>query len=390
MTHTTAFSAPAGFPSRPVNSQCKLDHLTDTEKRRFLDVRPASLVDSMLFRLNKLAGVCDERVSRLKMVRKLGQGSFGLVLLCRGMFKGREIDLAVKELHAGSIGSQSPKEVDDEAKLALRMGRLGAGPTVYDLFHASLPMNKGTATFQYVFMEPFDFSVEDALLKTTVFGAPRKKFIAAVVPAMLAVMRRHLEAGVTCYDVKPGNFVVRPAKGKAGKKLGVDVKMIDFGFPHCDIKGEKNCSHIKCSGLGPSREVLFVLLAAQVLFMVREDVPRAQGFDVMNSAEKDKTWHRRASLAGAAMVEFSRNRMLLHTYNWYKTGERENKRNRALLLMLDDIWLDKHQEEAAFEAYHDRKPASRKTVSRKTASAVPRRSSTGLLSRFVTGRRQTL
>ena len=119
MTRTTAFSA--GFPSRPVNSQCKLDHLTDTEKRRFLDVKPATLQESMLFRLNKLAGVCDERVSQLKMVRKLGQGSFGLVLLCRGMFKGREIDLAVKELHAGSIGSQSPKEVDDEAKLALRM-----------------------------------------------------------------------------------------------------------------------------------------------------------------------------------------------------------------------------------------------------------------------------
>jgi hypothetical protein len=42
---------------------------------------------------------------------------------------------------------------------------------------------------------------------------------------MLAVLRRHLEAGVTCYDAKPGNFVVRPAQGKAGK-LGVDVKVL--------------------------------------------------------------------------------------------------------------------------------------------------------------------
>jgi hypothetical protein len=397
MTRTTAFSAPAGFPSRPVNSQCKLDHLTDTEKRRFLDVKPETLQESMLFRLNKLAGVCDERVSQLKMVRKLGQGSFGLVLLCRGMFKGREIGVAVKELQAGSIGSQSHQEVDDEAKLALRMSRLGAGPTVYDLFHASLPTKKGTATFQYVFMEPFDFSVGDALQKTTVFGVPRKKFIAAVVPAMLAALGRHLEAGVTCYDVKPGNFVVRQAPGKGGQ-LKVDVKMIDFGFPHCDIKGEKDCSRTRCSGLDKPRQVVFVLLAAQTLFMVREEVSRAQAYDVMKAAEKDTIWRRRAGLAGAAMAELERNKMLLETYTWYKTGSQETPTEdsiaRTQLQMLDDLWLEKDEEEKAFEDYHDEKDgrtmsstkaeSNRKTASSRKTASTRRRSSTGLLSRFMT------
>jgi hypothetical protein len=373
---TTAFSAPAGFPSRPANSQCKLDHLTSKEKHRFLKVKPET--ESMLFRLNKLAGVCNERVSELKVVRKLGQGTFGLVLLCDGMFKGRKISVAVKEMHAGSIGIQTHEEVDKEAKLALRMSRRGAGPTVYDLFYASLSVGHLEATFQYVFMEPFDYSVHQALGMESVFGVSKAEFIAAVVPEMLAALRRHLEAGVKCYDVKPGNFVVRLAPDTKADRLKVDVKMIDFGFPHCDITREKNCSRTNCKGLDSSTEVLFVLLSAQVLFMAREKSNMIN--NVMKAAEKDYDWNRRVGLVQAAMDEFAKNRMLSATYNWYKNGRHGaptgDSQRKVLKQVLADMWLEKE----------DIKWASSSLINSTTAEKTRKRSVTEKARKSITSR----
>ena len=340
-----AFSAPpAGFPRRPVNSQCKIDHLSTQERHRFLDVKQSSLVSSMMFRLNTLASFCDERVSNLKMVRKLGQGSFGIVLLCTGSYKGRQINVAVKELHAGGIGKQSKKEVEEEGKLGLRMGKLGSGPVVYDLFYASIALKaKGQAIFQYVLMEPFDTSVSGLFKRGgPTFGATRAQIISAVVPETLKALRLHLEAGVKCYDVKPGNFVCRPVNGK-GKKLQLEVKMIDFGFPHCNIKRERTCDKVKCD-LDASDEPTFILLCAQVLFMMREDVSRTEALAVMKAAEQNSVWHRRASLADAAIKEFQTNRMLRSTYNWYRNGDESSPRGKKaaeflLKQLLDDLWL---------------------------------------------------
>lgn len=310
-----SFSKTRGFATRPANSRCRVDHLSPAERSRFLDVAPGALQTSVVYRLNALARVCDERVSQLRYVRKLGQGSFGIVLLCRGVFKGVEIDVAVKELHAGSIGKQTRAEVDNEARLALRMGLLGAGPAVYDLFFAEVTDGRRRAVFQYVLMEPFAASVSSVLRSNRrELGLSRSAVVAAVVPAMLAVMRRHLEAGVQCYDVKPGNFVVR----RAG--AGVEVKMIDFGFPHCNIEREKDCTRAACDHTPPGGKALFVCLCAQVLHMARRDAGRALDAAVMRAAEGDRVWRERGRLRASVLAEFGRNEDFRWNYNWYVNG----------------------------------------------------------------------
>jgi hypothetical protein len=98
------------------------------------------------------------------------------------------------------------------------------------------------------------------------------------------------------------------------------------------------------------------------------------------------------------MAELERNKMLLETYTWYKTGSQETPTEdsiaRTQLQMLDDLWLEKDEEEKAFEDYHDEKDgrtmsstkaeSNRKTASSRKTASTRRRSSTGLLSRFMT------
>lgn len=80
------------------------------------------------------------------------------------------------------------------------------------------------------------------------------------------MLRRHLAAGVECYDIEPGNFVFR-VDPRAGS---VEVKMIDFGIPHCLTGRERNCARAtQCAVLDPRGRVLFVALAAQLLFSSR-------------------------------------------------------------------------------------------------------------------------
>lgn len=356
-----SFSRIAGFPQRPVNSCCRVDHLSPTETRRFLDVAPGSLQRSVVYRLNSLAQACDERVSRLQYVRKLGQGSFGIVLLCRGIFNGREIDVAVKELHAGSIGRQTRAEVDNEARLALRMGRLGAGPVVYDLFFAEIVDGRRRAIFQYVLMEPFAASAASVLRSSwRQLGLSRRAVVEAVVPAMLAVMRRHLQAGVHCYDVKPGNFVVRRTMHGS-----VEVKMIDFGFPHCIIKGEKDCRRAACGRLAANDEPLFLSLCAQVLHMARHDAGRALKAVVMQAAESDHVWRSRGRMRARVIAEYERNEDFRWNYNWYVNGTELSKAGTDRTLAL------KRQFEADIAPSVVARPAQAQSSGNKAARRNP-------------------
>jgi hypothetical protein len=136
---------------------------------------------------------------------------------------------------------------------------------------------------------------------------------------------------------------------------------------------------------------MFVLLSSQLLFMVRANVPRFQANDVMKAADKDKTWHGRKALAGAAMAEFVRNDMLSQTYNWYKNGEPHvppaDARNRVLLQVLDDIWLNKEDEQDALGDYlvanEDIRPESKKPASNLRRPTTAKSTSKGFLTRFV-------
>jgi hypothetical protein len=302
----------------------------------------------MIFRLNKLASACDERVSDLRAVRVLGDGLYGCVLLCRGVLKGREIAVAVKETYAGSIGEQERAHVDEEARLALRMGRIGAGPAVHDLFYAEIPTPRGPAVFQYILMEPFPSTLGPALhAREPVFGATKRQFVVAVAPEMLKALRRVHEAHVECHDAKTTNLVVRR---RPGRRLRLEVKMIDFGLPHCDISREKDCAREKCRGLRADRRPVFVLMCAQVLFLARGDLSRADAAALMKSAEQVVEWRDRAQVAGKALVEIRRNESIAHTYHWYKNREsRLSKKalDRLTLQVLRDLRLDRKQRDAA-------------------------------------------
>lgn len=298
------------------NNRCNA-RLTPQQVARFAGAEPA-------YRLEALAGQCQQRVTDLRPVRKLGAGTFGTVLLCTGRLDGREVRVAVKETRAGAAGEQTYKEVDAEVRLAARMAEIGSGPRIFDMYYVTVLMQRASrssrskaAVYQYLVMEAFDGSLASLFSEKGQYGAPKEKLVQAAVPAALAVLRRHLEAGVECYDIKPGNFVFRVTTGR-----GVEVRMIDFGVPHCELDRERDCSRAgACARLDPRGRDVFVILAAQLLALTRLDLGGEQAplaLVAMRAAEEEPAWRARAGIVDAVLAEFQRNESARYNYEWYR------------------------------------------------------------------------
>ncbi len=69
-------SSVKGFPQRPVNSRCRVDHLSPAETSRFLDLAPGTLQESVVYRLNAL----EDKVSgtELDLILARNKGRAGL------------------------------------------------------------------------------------------------------------------------------------------------------------------------------------------------------------------------------------------------------------------------------------------------------------------------
>lgn len=249
---------------------------------------------------------CGETVKSLKILKKLGEGTYGAVHLCEMSVDGEKVKVAVKETRAGIVGSQTSKEVAEEAELAYRMSRIGAGPRVYHVYAIKFPYKDGQAVYQYIFMKAFAGNLRQFLSSN-----PSHKDVMAVIPKALTALRRHLEAGVECYDVKPLNFVYERTAHST------TVRMIDYGFPHCTIENERRCvSESSCKNLSKRARELFVALAAQFLFQARSASYHPEW--VTEAAERNRAWHEREKVAAAVIEGFEKNKLLRSNYQWYK------------------------------------------------------------------------
>lgn len=285
-----------------------LQDVSDAWKRKFIKVK-------FPVRMQMLRDIqCGNVLEKLVVGKRLGEGSFGTVYSCKLNVGGKIVALAVKETRAGVIGEQNIDEVGDEAELAYRMARLGVGPRVYDIFAIKFhyPRMKGMVVFQYILMR----ALAAGNLETFIHKQPPKKQIMAVVPQALRVLRKTLEAGVECYDVKPANFVYEIVKEE--KKVKTVVCMIDFGFPHCETDRERKCvSEHSCRGLrGKRQRVLFVALATQLLFQLRRNSKHPEW--VAEAAGRDRVWYSRDKIVPAVIEEFKRNKHLRNEYQWYR------------------------------------------------------------------------
>lgn len=262
---------------------------------------------------------CEKVFKKLVVGARMGEGSFGAVYLCEMEVGGKIVKLAVKETRAGVVGEQSVEEVSEEAELAYRMAEIGAGPRVYDMFAIKFAYGKGVAVYQYILMR----ALADGNLEGFIRKQPLEAQIMVVVPLALRALQKTVEAGVECYDVKPANFVYE--MGSSVPR----VRMIDFGFPHCKIEKERGCRRTSTCR-GGRRHVLFVALAAQLLFQLRRDARHPAW--VANAAGRNRLWRSRGKIASAVVREFGRNEHLRAEYQWYR---------RVPMARLDEIfWED--------------------------------------------------
>jgi hypothetical protein len=306
-----------------------LSHAPETWKSDFIK-------DGFAERMRMLSAMdCGHVVSSLRVIKKLGEGTYGVVSLCEMEHGGRKVTMAVKETRAGAAGKQTFAEIDKEARLAYRMSKIGAGPKVYHLYYIKFPWKKGgenmDAVFQYIFMEAFDGSVAQYLYDY--HNQDQTAQIVSVVDKSLNALRRHLEAGVKCYDVKPQNFVYR-----IEPYGNVTVRMIDFGFPHCDIGSERKCANEKsCKRLNEDHYAIFVCEAAQFLFMARSQGRRHGRAElIMKAAEKNKSWHNRYKILSRVLMEFKRNKEIRRNYAWYSDTDDRDLDNQ----FYNDLFLD--------------------------------------------------
>jgi serine/threonine-protein kinase len=217
----TAFAVPAGkllvaaFHALGLHDAAasRLDLLREADPRL-----PARVPDMLLavFGDERGPGSLDESklvAARYRIVRALGQGSTGRVLLAEDAFHGREV--AIKILHAEgayAVGRDALSRFAREAKVAAGIAHANV-VAVHDYFPEG----------PFIVMEYMsEGTLEDRFAETN--GGPIAPSVArhvlrSVLRALEAVHRR----GVVHRDLKPANVFFGPAG---------EVKLGDFGVAH--------------------------------------------------------------------------------------------------------------------------------------------------------------
>ncbi|MDD8013799.1 MAG: serine/threonine-protein kinase [Acidobacteriota bacterium] len=145
---------------------------------------------------------------RFKVIRSLGRGGMGEVLLAEDMKLGRRV--AVKCISAGSLS-----DADAKARF-LREGQTASRlkhPNICDVYETAEENGRG-----YIIMRYVDGVTLDQLLKMKPLSVGQVIGIASQVVAGMAVAQEH---GIVHRDIKPGNIMI--------DRSGL-VKILDFGL----------------------------------------------------------------------------------------------------------------------------------------------------------------
>jgi len=145
---------------------------------------------------------------RFKVIRSLGRGGMGEVLLAKDVMLGRRV--AVKCISAGSLS-----DVDSKARF-LREGQTASRlkhPNICDVYETAEENGRG-----YIIMRYVDGVTLDQLLKMKPLSGGQVIDIAFQVAEGMAVAQEH---GIVHRDIKPGNIMI--------DRSGL-VKILDFGL----------------------------------------------------------------------------------------------------------------------------------------------------------------
>ncbi len=145
---------------------------------------------------------------RFKVIRSLGKGGMGEVLLAEDARLGRRV--AVKCISAGSLN-----DADSKARF-LREGQMASRlkhPNICDVYETAEENGRG-----YLIMRFVDGVTLDQLLKMKPLSDGQVIDIASQVAEGMAVAQEH---GIVHRDIKPGNIMI--------DRSGL-VKILDFGL----------------------------------------------------------------------------------------------------------------------------------------------------------------
>ena len=123
-------------------------------------------------------------------------------------------------------------EVVDIANYLLNSNELPEFPLIQEIINKAIEENENVEieldngkmhelVVQFILMDAYEMDCEKALYKTTYHNDHPQ-----ILEQMVDLMRRQIEIGIYCYDIKPGNFVVNMSP--------LEVRMIDFGADYCN------------------------------------------------------------------------------------------------------------------------------------------------------------
>lgn len=126
------------------------------------------------------------------------------------------------------------KLLREEAENCIYMSDTKIGPKVYEVFYTNDPKNsrhtKGIVK-QYIIMDSMTSNASAAMKNKNI--SMNDKLI--VVEKMFKLLKKQIDLGLYCYDIKPKNYTVNIEHNKV-----TDVKMIDFGrFCKDSLRGLK-------------------------------------------------------------------------------------------------------------------------------------------------------
>jgi hypothetical protein len=219
----------------------------------------------------------------------IGAGSFGILLRSETRMGYPIAIKTIIKLDTSESGKEF-NEMERELAFSYYMGDVGIGPEVLDSFYYNLDRDdfkkypelrkvilfiiqnivhkrlqisitekKRPAEIQFIIMKSYEYDCNQ------IFEMGNNTYSASTVKQMIELVKKQINLGMYCHDVKPGNFVANISKN--GK---VDVKMIDFGADFCTEKQiyARHKNDEICKELGvPYTDVLLISNIIQIYIM---------------------------------------------------------------------------------------------------------------------------
>lgn len=194
---------------------------------------------------------CSRHISDINLVKKLGEGSYGVVYSVEITFNNTKKRVALKKINYKNDKyiQQNTDGLIYQTELSYLMGSVGIGPIIYDSFF----IKKKDYINQYIFMELGDGSVADLLDEHNSTSMIIVPFIKNAIEQMINITKEQIyKYDLYCSDIKPHNFIFTINDGC------LKVKMIDFDDEFC-----KNSLSRKTT-----KNDFFALVIIQIFMMI--------------------------------------------------------------------------------------------------------------------------